>query len=52
MAKVKKKKCIIAREVKIGLKKDGSPKKHYHKGKSVYLTDAEIKHYKQNNIIE
>jgi hypothetical protein len=51
MAKLKKK-CVIAREIKIGLKKDGSPRKHYHKGRTVFLTDEEIKIYKQNNIIE
>lgn len=52
MAKLKKRKCVIARDINIGLKKDGTPKKTYVKGKSVYLTESEIKNYKKNNIIE
>lgn len=52
MAKVKKYKFIVARDSKIGLKEDGTPKKEVKKSERIYLTLKESKIYKQNNIIE
>ena len=51
MAKTKKRRVIIKKPVKIGLKKDGTPKKEYKKGDSASLPEDKIKIYKNNKII-
>lgn len=52
MAKLKKNKFVIDRDIKIGLKKDGTPKKEYKKGESIWLTEPESVNYKKLNIIK
>ena len=52
MAKLKKYKHIIHKSIKLGLKKDGTPKKEYQKGDSIWLTEIESKNYKKLNIIK
>lgn len=51
MAKPRKRKYIVQRPVKIGLNKDGTPKKEYKKGDSIFLLESELINYKKNNII-
>ena len=51
MAKSTKLKFIVKRPCKIGLKKDGIPKKEYIKGDPIYVPKDKIKIYKNNNII-
>ncbi len=52
MAKLKKYKHIINKSIKLGLKKDGTPKKEYKKWDSIWLTKEESKNYKNLNIIK
>lgn len=51
MAKSTKRKYIVKRPCKIGLKKDGTSKKEYNKGDFIYVPKDKIKIYKNNNII-
>ena len=52
MAKLKKYKEVVNKAFKQGLKKDGTPKKEYQKGDSIWLTEKESKNYKKLNYIK
>ena len=48
---VKKYKKVLLKDVKIGTKQDGTPKREYKKGDSVRLTKEQIKTFKKNNLV-
>lgn len=51
MAKPIKKRFPVVRDVNIGVKKDGEPRKTYKRGDFIYLKESQIDNYKKNNII-
>mgnify|MGYP006251564283 CR=1 FL=1 len=51
MAKLKRSKHVVKRDVNIGVNKDGTPSKTYKKGDIILIPIGKEKNYLDNNII-